>query len=210
MGAVCLSWLATGFKENHPAAHAQAMPLALPGPGAHHCNAMRSFVLSQALPFPPAEVLDAMLHPSLDAFLLPRLADLQDRRELSRVTRGGVVERKTRCVPQPSKIPDVARGVVKHEMVAWVEEARFNLAQRVVAVDVVPNSFRDVFRFKGTIRVDPQGMGSVRRVEAQLEVKMFVVGRYAEDYLIEEIRRNMLAEGDALAAFMAAGLHRPA
>ena len=169
---------------------------------------MRSFVLSQNYPLVPQEVLAAMLNPALDAFLVQRIPDLQERTEVSRVTRGDLVERKTRVVPQASKIPEVARGVIKHDMVGWVEEARFNLAQRVVTVDILPNSYRDVFRFKGTVRVDPSGDGSVRKVEGQLDIKIFIVGRYAEDYLIEEIRRNMQAEGDALAAFMAAGLHR--
>lgn len=169
---------------------------------------MRSFVLNRAYPFPPRDVLLAMLHPSLDPWLLREVTDLQERAELSRQARGDVVERRTRVVPRASKIPEVARGVVKHEMVSWVEDARFDLGRGVVSVGITPQGFRDVFRFKGSIRVDASADGCVRRVDAELEVRMLVVGRYVEDWLVEEIRRNMEAEGQALASFMAAGLHR--
>ncbi len=163
---------------------------------------MRSFVLTQTYDATARQVMDAMVHPDLNTFLAARIPDLKERVELSRSASGDQLDRKTRCIPNPDRIPEVARGVVKPEMVGWVEDAHFDFSRNAVKVAITPNGFRDVFRFVGGIHVTPQGAGCVRRVEASLEIKMFVVGRFVEDYLIEEIRRNMEAEGEALRAFL--------
>ncbi|MBI5495074.1 MAG: DUF2505 family protein [Deltaproteobacteria bacterium] len=170
---------------------------------------MRSFVLQQVFPVPPAEVMQAQLHPGLNAFLLTRVPDLLERTELSRTTRGDVVELRTRCVPAP-RIPEVARAVVRPELITWVEEARVDLVRGQIRVDITPAGFRDIFRFKGAIQVTAQGTGSLRRVEASVEIRMLFVGGLVEDYLVQEIRRNMAAEGDALVEFVVQGRHRAA
>ncbi len=53
-----------------------------------------------------------------------------------------------------------------------------------------------------TTALEPAPGGCTRKVEASLEIKMFVVGKYVEDYLIEEIRRAMEQEGEALRTFL--------
>lgn len=163
---------------------------------------MRSFVLSQTYAATPRQVMDAMVHPDLNAFLVQHIPDLRERTELSRHVQGDLLDRKTRCIPNPERIPEVARSVVKPEMVGWVEEAHFDFSRHTIKVGIVPNGFRDVFRFKGGMEFVPAPGGCTRKAEASLEIKMFVVGKYVEDYLIEEIRRAMEQEGEALRAFL--------
>ncbi|MEW5849581.1 MAG: DUF2505 domain-containing protein [Myxococcota bacterium] len=162
---------------------------------------MRTLVLNQSYDVPPSVLMDALLHPQLDAFMAERVPDLQSRTELRRVERGNVVERAVRCVPVP-KIPEAARHAVKPDMIQWVEESRADRSTGVITVRVIPDSFRSVFDFQGTMRITPQGSGALRRVEGQLTIKMLLVGKLVEDYLIEEIRRNMEAEGEALREFV--------
>lgn len=165
---------------------------------------MRSFTMTHSYDVDPRALMDAMLDPELNAFLSDgRVPDLKSRKELSRTEERGTIVRRVHCVPVP-KIPEVAKSVVKPEMIEWVEEARFDVNRGLITVDIIPAGFKNVFHFKGSMRVDPtpQG-GSVRRADAELTIKMLVVGKYVEDYLIEEIRRNMDAEGEALKAFIA-------
>jgi len=163
---------------------------------------MRTFTLMHTYDVAPAELLAAMLDPALNAFLAGRVPDLQSRTELDRREERGLIIRRVHCVPVP-KIPEVARSIVKPEMIEWIEEARVDVPRGLVTVHITPSGFKNVFSFKGTIRVDalPQG-GCVRRADAELGIKMLVVGKYVEDYLIEEIRRNMDAEGNALREFL--------
>lgn len=163
---------------------------------------MRTFVLNQTYDVPPAALMEALLHPDVDRFMAANVPDLQSRTELKRTERGSVVERSVRCVPVP-KIPEAAQHVVKPDMIQWIEESRADRMTGVISVRVVPDSFKSVFDFTGTMRISGTPGGSQRRVEGQLSIKMPFVGKLVEDYLIEEIRRNMTAEGDALRVFLA-------
>lgn len=168
---------------------------------------MRSFQLQQHYPFQPSEVMGAMLHPGLHAFLEHHVPDLRSRTELELSRRGDTVERKVRCVPS-TPIPDAARHLVKPEMITWVEEARFDLSRDTVSIQIIPAGFRHVFSFVGRIVLEADPGGCRRKVTGEVTIRMPVVGKIVEDYLIEEIRRNMDAEGQALGQFMAKGLHQ--
>jgi hypothetical protein len=146
--------------------------------------------------------MEALLDPRITALLQERLPDLEKRVELGRTRSGNVVERRVHCVPIP-KIPDAAQAVVKPEMIAWVETARFDLDAGMVDVQIRPAGFRNVFSFQGHMRLEPTGQHAcIRRVDAVLEIKIFWVGRYVEDYLVEQIRRNMEVEGEVVREFL--------
>lgn len=167
---------------------------------------MKTLSMRHNYPLAPRALLQAMLHPGLTPWLETRLPDLESRTELGRTVQGDTVLTRVRCVPV-ARIPEVAKKVVRPEMITWEEHAQINLAAGTVVVNIKPAGFGEVFSFRGHMRVTATDTGCVREAQGQLEIRMMLVGRLVEDYLGNLIESNMREEAAALGTFIAQGRH---
>ncbi len=134
--------------------------------------------------------------PAIDA--IEPLERLEDERE---------VRRRVRYRPNvDGKIPAFGRGVVKPEMLAWVEESVWDKAAHRYRYRIVPNlpaAWRDRFDSHGSYQLTATARGVHRLIEGEIHVRVPLVGGLVERMLVKEVEQNFRAEAEALRRFLA-------
>ncbi len=139
------------------------------------------------------------------ARLLRELPGIAAAELLSEEERHGVLHRRVRFTPAAALrgdgIPSYGRGLIKPEMLIWVEDSRFVRAAHRIDYTVEPNlppKWRDRFTSQGSFHFLEAGAHVLRRVEGELRVHVAVLGRLAEAFLVGELKQGLAREAAAL------------
>ncbi len=168
-----------------------------------------TFRLEHDFPDIPIELFEKHLnHPELIAMLgaMPafRSRDLVEKTDLA----GGATGWRFKVVAG-GDIPLAARRVVTEDMLTWHEDTRFVPSEHTIYWNIVPLSakFREILDAKGIWKLTPHTFGAksgTRRViEGNIHVKIPIVGKIAETFLADELKRNYVVEPDLQRKFYA-------
>jgi hypothetical protein len=157
-----------------------------------------SFRLEHDFPDIPVELFEKHLnHPDLIANLsaMPafRSRDLVEKKDLG----GGTVNWRFKVVAG-GQLPSGINKVIKEEMLTWWEDTKFVPADHCIYWTIVPlnEKVRDMLVAKGTWKLIPQGKGTRRIIDGELTVKIPLVGKVAEVFFVNELKRNYDVEPD--------------
>lgn len=112
---------------------------------------------------------------------------------VDRSERDGVVTLRLRYRFVGGLSPAVT-AVVDPARLSWVEESVHDLAARTVAVTLHPDHYADRLRCTATVRSEPDGDGTRRRVEGDLRVKALLVAGAVERAIVSGLEEHLTAE----------------
>ncbi len=121
---------------------------------------------------------------------------------VDRVERDGLVTLRLRYRFVGDLSPAVT-AVVDPARLSWVEESVHDRAGRSVAVTLHPDHYTDRLRCTATVRYEPDGDGTRRRVEGDLRVKAFLVAGAVERAIVSGLEEHLAAEVAVVEAHLA-------
>lgn len=164
-----------------------------------------SFRIESDFPDVPIDLFEKHLnHPELIEMLkgMPafRSRDLVERKDLP----GGETFWRFKVVAG-GEIPGPARKVLSEDMLTWHEDARWVPREHTIHWDIVllAPKIRDLVESKGTWRLQPAGAGTRRVIDGAVTVKMPLVGKIVEQFLVGELKKNYQVEPDIQRRFYA-------
>lgn len=156
------------------------------------------FTIEQEFGAPLERVEAALIDPAyLDRLSsLPKLGrpTLLDRREESD---GDVVHQSVRYA-FVGDLNAAVRRVVDPERLTWVEESTIDRRSHVTTWWIVPDHYGHLLRSKGTFRLRPDGNGTRRTAEGDLDVSVPLVGGRVERAIVSGLRDHAALEQGVL------------
>jgi Protein of unknown function (DUF2505) len=146
-----------------------------------------------------AEVCAAMGDPAFYAAL--RLPDVEPPELVSRTADGMRVDVSVRFT-YTGKLDPIARRIVGHDQVSWVQQLQIDPVAASAALQVVPAVGMVPVTCTGTFTLTAEGDGCVRSLDGDLRIKVPIIGSRAEKSLAPGILRRLDIEADALDAFL--------
>jgi Protein of unknown function (DUF2505) len=127
-----------------------------------------------------------------------RSRDLVERKDLG----GGVVNWRFKVVAG-GDVPASVRRVLSEEMLTWHEDTRFVPAEHTIHWTITPLNARaqEVMSSRGTWKLLPKGEGTKRIIDGELTIKVPLVGKVVEAYLVGELKKNYEVEPDIQRGF---------
>jgi hypothetical protein len=155
-----------------------------------------TFRLEHRFPDISIELFERYLnHPELIGMLsdMPafRSRDLVEKEELE----NGQVNWKFRVVAG-GKVPPAATKILSEDMLTWFENTRFAADEHCIYWTIEPIKIKDKLNCHGTWKLIPDGEGTRRVIEGTVEIKVRIVGKIAEKFLVEELKKNYDVEPD--------------
>ncbi len=147
-----------------------------------------------------AEVGAAMGDPAFYAEL--RLPDVEPPELVSREADGERVDVHVRFT-YTGKLDPIARRIVGHDHVSWVQQLQIDPSTASAALQVVPAVGMVPVTCTGTFTLRDEGDGCVRTLDGDLRIKVPIIGSRAEKSLAPGILRRLDIEAEALNAFLA-------
>jgi hypothetical protein len=148
-----------------------------------------------------AAVCEAMGDPDFYAAL--RLPDIEPPELLVRTVDGGRVDIHVRFT-YTGKLDPIARRVVGHDRVAWVQRLVIDTSSQSCALSVTPEVGVVPVTCTGTFELHgADGEQSLRTLAGELRVKVPLIGARAERSLAPGIVRRLDLEAEALDRFLA-------
>lgn len=147
---------------------------------------------------------DAVAHAYADPALYAAFADLPraDKPEvLDQRTDGEIVELRVRW-RFSAPLSSAARAVIDPKRLTWVEASRHDLAARRVTYRMLPDHYADRFSCSGEYRFEPDGDGTVRRIEGDLRVKAPLVARAVENAIVSGLQDQLRSEVPVVESFI--------
>lgn len=150
---------------------------------------------------PGDEVCDAMGDPEFYATL--RLPDVEPPEVIVRTAVGTRVDVHVRFT-YIGKLDPIARRVVGHDHVAWVQRLEIDRASQSCTLHVMPEIGVMPVTCHGTFVLhDAAPAGSLRTLAGELRIKVPIIGGRAEKSLAPGIMRRLDLEAEALDRFLA-------
>lgn len=157
--------------------------------------------LDQVLPGSVDAVLDALLDPSFVRSLgaLPKLGAPE---VLSQARGGAIVTQRVRYA-FTGALPAAVTRVIDPNKVTWVEESIYDLDTKRATFRIVPDHYGSKLRCAGTTTFTERAdAGTRRRIEAELSVKVPLVGRVVERAIASGLEEHLGAEAELLTAWL--------
>jgi hypothetical protein len=162
----------------------------------------------------PAQVY-AILRDELPK-LVPYLDNVAAIDELKRTPGAAGPQVLNRWRADPGQVPSVVRGLLKPEMLQWLDHAAWDDAGQHVDWRIEPAVFAGLYRCSGRNRVVEAPGGARIVISGELivdagaipGVPRLLAGRVVpalESYLVERMRPNMASLGVGVERFLAAG-----
>lgn len=95
-----------------------------------------------------------------------------------------------------------ARAVIDPARLSWVEVSRHDLAARRVTFLMLPDHYADRFSCTGEYRFEPDGDGTVRRIDGDLRVKAPLVGGAVERAIVSGLEDQLRSEVAVVESFV--------
>jgi Protein of unknown function (DUF2505) len=151
---------------------------------------------------PVADVCGAMGDPEFYAAL--RLPDIEPPEVVVRTVSGTRVDMHVRFT-YTGKLDPIARRIVGHERVSWVQRLVIDPSSESCALSVVPDVGVIPVTCHGTFSLHTADDGRcLRTFEGDLRIKVPLIGSRAEKSLLPGILRRLDLEADALDGYLTA------
>jgi hypothetical protein len=145
------------------------------------------FEIEHSFAADPDRVAAAMLDQAFQNSLRS-IGPLADREVLSQEQRpDGTVFRRIRCV-LGIKLPSAAKTILGDSEPAWVEEATWDPIQRRWSWEIRPEVAKELLRSGGTIALDANGDGTIRRIEGHVQVRVPIYGSRVEPVIVDGLK----------------------
>jgi Protein of unknown function (DUF2505) len=131
-----------------------------------------------------------------------RLPDVEPPELVSRSVDDGCVDVHVRFM-YTGRLDPIARRIVGHDQVWWVQQLQIDAAAATAALQVIPAVAMVQVTCTGTFALREQGDGCVRTLDGDLRIKVPIIGSRAERSLAPGILRRLDLEAEALNAFLA-------
>lgn len=92
------------------------------------------------------------------------------------------------------ELSSAARAAIDPAKLTWIEQSTHDLATRTTKFVLLPDHYRNRFSCSGTYRFEQAGSGTLRRTEAELQVRAPLVGRLVEQAIVSGLREHLDAE----------------
>jgi hypothetical protein len=148
---------------------------------------------------PATVVCAAMGDPAFYAVL--RLPDVDPPELVSRTADGSGVDISVRFT-YTGKLDPIARRIVGHDHVSWVQRLEIDGDARLCALTVSPAVGAVPVSCHGTFTLHDSGDGCVRTLDGDLRIKVPLIGSRAERSLAPGILRRLDVEAVALNGFL--------
>lgn len=125
------------------------------------------------------------LNDALDAMPAFRSRTLENERDLG----DGVTEWSFRVVAG-GQLPKPAQKIVKGDMLSWLEVSKFVPSEHCIYWRIEPDAFKGKFEGSGTWKLEDKAGGTRRTIEGTISVKIPIVGKIIEKFLVEEMKKN--------------------
>jgi hypothetical protein len=131
-----------------------------------------------------------------------RLPDVEPPELISRAADGDRVDVRVRF-RYVGKLDPIARRIVGHDHVSWVQQLDIDAASRSCALKVVPELGAVPVSCTGTFVLRDEGTGCLRTLDGDLRIRVPLIGSRAERSLAPGIMRRLDLEAAALDRFLA-------
>jgi hypothetical protein len=131
-----------------------------------------------------------------------RLPDVEPPELVSRNVEGVCVDVHVRFM-YTGRLDPIARRIVGHDQVSWVQQLQIDAAAASCELQVVPAVGMVPVTCTGTFTLREQGDGCVRTLDGDLRIKVPIIGSRAEKSLAPGILRRLDLEAEALDRFLA-------
>lgn len=149
------------------------------------------FEMEQRYACDPGEVARAYADPELYGLLVsPKIGRPS---VLDREVDGDVIRMRIRY-EFIGELSSAVRAAIDPAKLTWIEQSTHDLANRNTSFVLLPDHYRDRLRCGGSYRFDEDGEGTVRRTEADLQVRALLVGRLVEQAIVSGLREHFDAE----------------
>jgi len=149
---------------------------------------------------PVAAVCDAMGDPEFYAVL--RLPDVDPPEVLVRTATGARVDIHVHFA-YTGKLDPIARRIVGHDHVSWVQRLEIDPAAQSCALSVVPEAGVVPVTCRGTFTLhDVDGGRCLRTLAGELKIRVPLIGSRAEKSLAPGILRRLDVEAEALDRYL--------
>ncbi|MEK6607673.1 MAG: DUF2505 family protein [Myxococcota bacterium] len=101
------------------------------------------------------------------------------------------------------EIPAAARALVKSGMLTWNEESTWDPDAHAFTWRIVPEHFAHLLDAHGTWSLHDQGVRTRRVIDGDLRVKVPLVGRLVEEFIVGRVKQSFEAEADLQRRFYA-------
>ncbi len=163
---------------------------------------MQSFTVSHKYDVSSDVLFDTLTDPAIDRYLVEHIPEVKSRELVETREEGDIVERTVKASLNPT-IPGFVRSIVSADMFVWKEVLTGNKKTKTIDMTISPIKMADKFKFTGRIEVkDTPDGGSCRDLVGKVEVLIPIVGKTAEKFMVEELRKNMVLEGNAVAEYL--------
>lgn len=144
----------------------------------------------------PIELFEEHLnHPELidllDAMPAFRSRELVGREDLD----DGKIKWRFRVVAG-GEIPPAAAKVLNEDMLTWWEDTIFSPSEHCIYWSIEPVKMKDKLVCKGTWKLNARAGGTHRVIDGELTVKIPILGKVVESFLVSELKRNYDVEPD--------------
>jgi len=152
------------------------------------------------------QVISAMMHPDVAAFLTGHMKSLKEMELLERTETDATIVRRVRYRIQPV-IEKIGPKKIPPEAFEWVEQSTFDKQRRVMTYKNVPTKSKiaKMFENHGEIRITDAGARCARLMTGELKIHFPLLGSIAEKMIYKKAAEILEEEATALRLFMARG-----
>lgn len=100
-------------------------------------------------------------------------------------------------------LPAAATAVIDPDKLTWVQETDHDLATGLIRFRLVPDHYPDRLKTSGSFRIEADGDGARRGVEAELKVRAPLVASKVEGAIAGGLREYLDAESPLVDAYLA-------
>jgi hypothetical protein len=166
---------------------------------------MQQFTLDSVFHTDLATFERAMDDTSLDDFVAERLKSVKSRTTIERREEGPLLIRRIKCMPA-AEIPSGARKFIPEGATYWVENIRWDRANRRLEFSISNDFFKNRFVSRGRYSWEERKGAVHRHIEFELTINFRValvnVGPLVEKFLVSRVKASLEEEVGILRQFL--------
>ena len=131
-----------------------------------------------------------------------RFPELQKQELIDRKEEGDIIKQK-RKIELSASIPKALRTILPSEMMKCIDESVYDMKKGTHHFVVKPNFKSDVFVCKGYSKYTETNGKTKRYIELEVKVKVPIVGKMAEEVILESYKKNVLRDNESMKEMIA-------
>jgi len=159
------------------------------------------FKLEHDFPKISLELFETHLnHPNLNK-MLAKMPAFRSRELVEQQTlKNGEILWKFKVVAG-GDVPPAVQRILSADMFTWWENSRFVPDEHCIYWEIEPLVGKGKFEGKGTWQLFEEADGTSRVIEGEVSVKIPLIGKVAEAFIVNELKRNFEVEPEIQLAF---------